>query len=345
MVATIVSRRSQALFLMFNFVATIAVTFINKTCFSRVNFGYPAALSNVHYVITWLGVECMRRLGLFEPLKIQPTLLEKNFLAIVLVVGVVTPLNNASLKLNGMGFYQIFKLLVTPVVVALEYLLDGTVVSLTRGASLLAVCCFVLFSSRTSTDISVWGTLAACVWVPLAALYKVQWGRVKKLYHNCSTLALMHAVYPYAIVVQALISPVVDPPGLLQYRWTPEAVFWIFLSGIAAFLVNFSGFLVMGNIGALAHVLLGQLKTSVIMVGAYFIFGSRYSSLQLVGAMGAVGAIVAYTHVTVSEEERKKQAVSLLEADRMSIVSNNCEDREPDLEAENISRRRINQQS
>ena len=81
------------------------------------------------------------------------------------------------------------------------------------------------------------------------------------------------------------------------------------------------------------------------MVGAYFMFGSRYSSLQLLGAMGAVGAIVAYTHVTVSEEERRKQAFSLLEADQTTIARKNSEDRELDLEAEDISKRRINQQS
>jgi len=148
--------------------------------------------------------------------------------------------------------------------------------------------------------ISFQGTLCASIWVPLAATYKVQWGRVKKQL-NCSTLALMHAVFPYAIFVQLLISPWVDPPGLLQFQWTYSAFFWVSISGVAAFLVNFSGFLVMGNIGGLAHVLLGQMKTSIICIGAYYIFSARYSMMQLFSAFGAILSIIGYTHFTLRD--------------------------------------------
>merc|ERR1712224_83685 len=119
---------------------------------------------------------------------------------------------------------------------------------------------------------------------------------------KCSTLALMHCVLPYAMVVQLCVSPLVDPPGILQFEWTREAVFWILISGVAAFLVNFSGFLVMGNIGALAHVLLGQLKTSVICLGAYVLFDATYSNPQLISAAGAIFSIIGYTHVTLREK-------------------------------------------
>ena len=266
-------------------------------------------LCNIHYAITWIGVEMMRRFGCFEPIRQKQVWNalrnNPNFIVVVLVVGIVTPLNNTTLKLNSMGFYQIFKLLVTPVVVLLEYFLDGKTLSHARIACLVMVCVFVMVSSRGDMSFSMTGTIAALVWVPLAAAYKVQWGRVLKQY-NCSTLALMHAVLPLALVVQLCISPLVDPPGVLSFEWTPQSIFWIGLSGVAAFLVNFSGFLVMGNIGALAHVLLGQMKTAIIMVGAYFIFQTHYSVVQLVGAMGAVAGIVLYTYVTVQEKNLKQ---------------------------------------
>lgn len=250
----------------------------------------------------------MRRLGIFRSLyqnkspSCQPSLSDPNFLAIVVVVGLVTPLNNTSLKLNSVGFYQVFKLLVTPGVVLLEYILDGKVLSSLRTLSLSAVCAFVLISSNSDLEFSAFGTLCASIWVPLAAAYKVQWGRVKKKY-SCSTLQLMHAVLPYALLVQIIISPIVDPPGLFRFKWTSEALFWIGLSGVFAFLVNFSGFLVMGNIGALAHVLLGQLKTAVIMIGSSFLFNSHYSSMQIACALGAICSIVSYTQITVYERK------------------------------------------
>jgi solute carrier family 35 protein E3 len=306
-------RRKQLSFLAFNFFSTIAVTFINKLCFTKVQFGFPAALCNVHFVMTWLGVEMMRQFKLFEPLGSSknlrtPSLKDRNFLAIVCLVGTVTPLNNTSLKLNSVGFYQLFKLFVTPMVVLLEYFLDKKTLSRSRASFLFAVCTFVLLSTSTDAEFSTVGTICASIWVPLAAGYKVQWGRVLRQY-QCSTPALMYSVLPYAIVVQSISGLLVDPPGLLEFEWTKEAIFWIGLSGVAAFLVNLSGFLVMGGVGALAHVLLGQLKTSVICIGAYYIFQASFSFYQLVGAVGAILGIVGYTYVTTQEKEKVQDDV------------------------------------
>ena len=71
---------------------------------------------------------------------------------------------------------------------------------------------------------------------------------------------------------------------------------------MAAFFVNLSGFLVLGSINAIAHVLLGQLKTCAIILGAFMLFGAEYSLVQLAGAAVAVGAIVFYTHTTMKEK-------------------------------------------
>ena len=99
--------------------------------------------------------------------------------------------------------------------------------------------------------------------------------------------------------MQLALCPLIDPPGVLSYAWSTSAIFWISLSGLAAFFVNLSGFIVMGNLGAIAHVLLGQLKTCVIMLFAYFVFGTYYTTWQLLGALVAVAAILYYTHLTV----------------------------------------------
>ena len=318
-------RIKQISFLAFNFFSTVAVTFINKLCFTKVQFGFPAALCNIHFILTWVGVEVMRRLNLFEtfdPSKCNksPSLKDRNFLAIVLLLGTVTPMNNTSLKLNSVAFYQLFKLLVTPMVVALNYILDRKTLSRPRAAFLIAVCCSVLLSTSTDSQFSLMGTICASIWVPLAAGFKVQWGRVQRQY-NCSTLALMHIVYPYAVVVQSVSGLFVDPPGLLSFQWTPEAIFWISLSGMAAFLVNVSGNLVIGDIGPLAHVLLGQLKTSVICLGAYYLFGSSVTSFQLIGALGAVLAIIGYTYVTTNEKENHYDSCEKKDSDSEENLS------------------------
>ena len=72
--------------------------------------------------------------------------------------------------------------------------------------------------------------------------------------------------------------------------------------GVAAFMVNFSGFLVMGNISALAHVLLGQFKTAAVCLGGVLLFGTVYPPTQLLSAAGAVCSIVVYTYVTLNKK-------------------------------------------
>ena len=191
--------------------------------------------------------------------------------------------------------------------------------------------------------------------VPLAAGYKVQFGRLRRKLGNAPTLALMHALFPYgrgadipqrrvaatpwlrrgysaesgrddaagasmifrgdgsrrhhgrdvgtrtdrrrryALVVQTLLSPLVDPPGLLEYEWTPSAAVAVAASGIGAFFVNFSGFLVVGHLGAIAHVLLGQAKSAMTLLVAAVVFGTSYSVSEIVCATGAMSAIVMYS--------------------------------------------------
>jgi hypothetical protein len=41
----------------------------------------------------------------------------------------------------------------------------------------------------------------------------------------------MHAVLPWAMIMQCFISYLLDPPGVLEFVWTPESIFWIGLSG------------------------------------------------------------------------------------------------------------------
>eukprot|EP00957_Ditylum_brightwellii_P021099 1590332-Ditylum_brightwellii.AAC.1 len=39
------------------------------------------------------------------------------------------------------------------------------------------------------------------------------------------------------------------------------------------------------------------------MIGAAILFGSKYMPSQLVGAIGAVVAIILYSHITIKEKE------------------------------------------
>ena len=299
-------RRKQIGYLMFNLVSAIGVTLINKYCFTKVEFGFPTALCNIHYVFSWIGVDVMRRLGMFQPMKVIT--FDRAFCMTILFLSICPVLNNTSLQLNSVGFAQIFKLLVSPAIVCLEYILDRKTLSMKRTFALLAVFLFVILSSKFTLDFSLKGATVASMWVPLAAGYKVQWGRTQRQ-KKCSTMALMHATLPYATMIQFLLNPLMDPPGLLSFSWSMEAVFWLSMSGLAAFFVNLSGFLVLGHISGLAHVLLGQFKTSIICLSAFYLFDSKYSKEQIINAVGAITSIIIYTHVTINDKDQNDDRI------------------------------------
>ena len=222
-----------------------------------------------------------------------------------------------------MGVYQIFKLFVTPAIVILEYTLDGQTLSTRRALCLGLVCLFCVGSIHGDLQISTQGLMWATIWVPFAAIFKVQWARMKKRY-DCSTLNLMNAAMPYACILQLAIAPIVDPPGLFKYQWTLEAGMLLTMSAFGAFFVLYSSFLVLGHVGPLSHTLLGPLKTTTTMMGSAILFKTQYSKTQLVTAAGALISLAAYTHVTMTEKRRtNKEDGSLLPPRSTSSLSLN----------------------
>eukprot|EP00854_Cymbomonas_tetramitiformis_P025494 gene25494-31144_t len=157
----LLARSRDPLLLTFNFFSTVFLVFVNKWVFMKVHFPFSVTLSCVHYLVTYVFLCIMKHFGIFEvPANLPPP---KNFWYLVLVIGLATPLNNVSLKLNSIGVYQMLKLLVVPAIALLEFALSAKAISV-RRAVLLAVLTVaagvssVLWSEAEKRD--GWQTLA-----------------------------------------------------------------------------------------------------------------------------------------------------------------------------------------
>ena len=147
-------------------------------------------------------------------------------------------------------------------------------------------------------------------WIPLAAIYKVNWSVVERE-EGIATLPLMYQLMPYSTIALALFVPLVDPPGVAAFDFNLYSVTMLLLSGIGAFLVNWSGFLVLGACSPLTHILLGQAKSSIVMVVGFLLLGYNPGWESLLGAVVAIVAMVAYTHVNLREADAAKSASKL----------------------------------
>jgi hypothetical protein len=145
-------------------------------------------------------------------------------------------------------------------------------------------------------------------WIPLAAVYKITWSAVEKE-EGISTLPLMYLLMPHATAALAAFVVLVDPPGVTSFDFNVYSVGMLVLSGIGAFLVNWSGFAVLGSCSPLTHIILGQAKSSIVMVVGFLLLGYNPGMDSLLGAIIAILAMIAYTYVNLQEAEAAKSSL------------------------------------
>lgn len=147
------NRARDLSYLTFNFVSVVVLVFVNKYVFTQVHFPFSTLLTLVHYITNWALLIAFCCAGVFTPSanKAPP----KRFRWLVLVLGLATPLNNLSLKLNSFGVYQVIKLLVIPGIALMEFVLYGKTISTRRMTCLVVMT--IGSGIATVTDIKVRG--------------------------------------------------------------------------------------------------------------------------------------------------------------------------------------------
>ena len=288
-------------FLAFNVVLAILMILVNKAIFTRLHFNFPIALTTVHYAFTWLGLEFLRRIGVYRQIPANEMPLTQFDIASCILLAIVgVPLNNLSLRLNGVGTYQLLKLLVTPGICILNYILLKDLISLKRSLILVLVCIGIAIATFNDLELRIYGLVIALIFVPVAAVYKVQFKRVLKDY---DMLSLLHRVYPPAIFVMCLLSLLLDPPGLFTtYEFTIAKIAQISSAGILACGISISSFHIVDVFSPLTHQILGLLKVSLTILGGWLFFSNTITMYQMLGSVIALMAISWYTYETMLEK-------------------------------------------
>lgn len=283
----------QATVLVFNLVSSILIITVNKYTFSY--FPYPAALTCVHYAFSWLGTELLLCCGAFEARPIDRRH-GRPFVGLVIAWTLCNALSNVSLERNSVGFYQMTKIMVTPTVVAVDFIAYGKVATLAQLTCLLSTCAGVGLVSVNDVQFNRSGALAALAAVSTGVVQKVLNSHMQQ---QCglSSLQLMRQCLPLMTALSLFVVPLMDPPGLLSLQWlgAPCVGPLVLLSAGAAFLATWSATLIFGLISALAHVLLGQLKTAAVLIAGALFFDARATPRGLAGAVLAVVGITGYT--------------------------------------------------
>ncbi|KAL0922147.1 hypothetical protein M5K25_006112 [Dendrobium thyrsiflorum] len=284
--------------LTFNFWVSVCIILMNKLVLGKIGFNFPILLTFIHYSLSWFLMAIMNA---FSFLPASPPAKSSRFFAL-LTLGIVmsfsTGLANVSLKYNSVGFYQMTKIAVTPTIVLAEFVLFAKTVSFQKVLTLAIVSIGVAVATVTDLEFHLFGAIIALAWIIPSAVNKILWSNLQQQ-ENWTALALMWKTTPLTLFFLVALMPWLDPPGALSFKWDFSNTLVIFLSAILGFLLQWSGALALGATSAVSHVVLGQFKTCVILLGGFLLFNSNPGILSICGAIIALGGMSFYTYLNM----------------------------------------------
>ncbi|KAI5842795.1 triose-phosphate transporter family-domain-containing protein [Tricharina praecox] len=204
-------------------------------------------------------------------------------------------LNNLSLLLNPLGFYQIAKIATTPTVVFLNYLLNGDTVSRTVFAALATICAGAALTCHGSTNTTPLGVIIAIAAFITTAVYQIWIGK-KQTDTGCSGAQLLFNQSYLALGLLGVLAPLVEG-GSGDARAPMDAKVWIaiLLSGATAMVVNLTQFLIIGRTSAVTFNVASHAKTAIILAVGWLLEPGGFGWAEFVGTVMAAGGAVIYS--------------------------------------------------
>lgn len=281
-------------YLCLNAMSSVGIVFCNKLVFQNFDFKYGTFLTFLHFIVTFIGLELCRRAGAFEykPLRIVQVLpLSISFCGFVV-------LTNLSLVHNSVGFYQIMKVLTTPLIVIIETIWFDETYSFRIKSSLAIICVGVAIATVADAEANFVGTVFALSALLITSMYQI-WVKSKQRELECNSYQLLYYQAPISALLLIPIIPVFDRTSEMVSRGLPsaEALTWIAASCALAFLVNLSTFLVIGQTSPVTYNVLGHFKLTVILSLGFLVFGSPMDSKVLSGVVLTLTGVFWYTHM------------------------------------------------
>ncbi|XP_059461203.1 nucleotide-sugar uncharacterized transporter 1 [Corylus avellana] len=311
--------------LTFNFLVAVGIIFTNKLVLNKVKFKFPIFLTFIHYVVSWLLMAILNAFSILPASPPSKLTRSSTLITLGTVMSLSTGLANVSLKYNSVGFYQMSKIAVTPSIVLAEFLLYRKKVSFPKVLALTVVSIGVAVASVTDLQFDLFGACVAFAWIIPSAVNKILWSSLQQQ-ENWTALALMWKTTPITLLFLVALIPLLDPPGALSFDWNFNNTLAILASAVLGFLLQWSGALALGATSAVTHVVLGQFKTCVLLLGNYYLFGSNQGKTSIMGASTAIAGMSFYTYLNLKQKSSKTTRQASLPVSRLSKENGNTHD-------------------
>ncbi|CAL5377869.1 unnamed protein product [Camellia sinensis] len=291
-----------------NVISSVGIIMANKQLMSPSGYGFSFAttLTGFHFSMTALvgllsnatGYSVSKHVPLWE-------LLWFSVVANMSITGM-----NFSLMLNSVGFYQISKLSMIPVVCIMEWILHSK--HYTREVKMAVAVVVVGVGVCTVTDVNVntKGFFCSVVAVLSTSLQQISIGSLQKKY-SIGSFELLSKTAPIQALSLLLLGPFIDyyltGKFISNYRLSSSAFFFILLSCSLAVFCNVSQYLCIGRFSAVSFQVLGHMKTVCVLSLGWLLFDSIITLKNILGmALAVVGMIIYSWAVEVEKQADSK---------------------------------------
>ncbi|KAM0950426.1 putative sugar phosphate transporter domain-containing protein [Dioscorea sansibarensis] len=289
-----------------NVVSSVGIIMVNKQLMSSSGYAFRFAttLTGFHFMVTalvgWIsnaaGYSASKKVPIWD-------LFWFSIVANMSITGM-----NLSLMLNSVGFYQISKLSMIPVVCVMEWVLHNKHYSTKVITSVVVVAFGVGVCTVTDVEINGKGFICACVAVFCTSLQQITIGSFQKKY-NIGSFELLSKTAPIQAVSLLIFGPFVDyylnKISLLNYHFTGGASLFILLSCSLAVFCNLSQYLCIGRFSATSFQVLGHMKTVCVLILGWILFDSALTVKNILGMLLAVVGMIIYSWAVESEKQAK----------------------------------------
>ncbi|KAJ6774923.1 UDP-RHAMNOSE/UDP-GALACTOSE TRANSPORTER 4 [Salix purpurea] len=222
---------------------------------------------------------------------------------------------NVSLMWNSVGFYQIAKLSMIPVSCFLEVVLDNVRYSRDTKLSILVVLLGVAVCTVTDVSVNTKGFIAAVIAVWSTSLQQYYVHFLQRRYSLGSFNLLGHTA-PAQAASLLLVGPFMDywltNNRVDSYAYSITPILFIVLSCSIAVGTNLSQFICIGRFTAVSFQVLGHMKTILVLILGFILFGKEGLNLHVViGMIIAVAGMIWYGNASSKPGGKERRSLSM----------------------------------
>lgn len=248
----------------------------------------------IHFAITSAIMLLLVRVGIYQH-KVLPL---RSVIPLSMSFCGFVVLTNLSLKYNSVAFYQMMKVLTTPIVALIQFF--GYSIDMQHNIKLALgfTCIGVLVATMEEVTVSLLGSAVAFLSVFVTALYQVLVGAKQKAL-EADSMQLLAYQAPISAAMLLVLTPVLeDASAIFSFPYTSGLVITIFGSGLLAALVNVSTFLIIGHTSAISYNVVGHCKLCLVLLFGFLIFDHQsLTPLNLAGVFVALCGIISYSYI------------------------------------------------